>query len=310
MLEKLLLLAGLTVPLSKTDENKGWENRPFTTVWPEKEQKSAKASEVKKIIKKKPRHRTAFTTEQLRTLEKMFNSKRYIDRAQREELAASLGLRDRCIKIWFQNRRMKEKRSSESSCDTSIESYSTADSPPAYSEVKLEQMESLVPEYFDQANTYKPDSQCPNYSTAGSSSANVPIFSDDKLKELQMESLILKYGGQENSSNDESQYQLSESQYQLPESQYQFPESHYKLPESQYQMIPELPESEYQLPNGYYGNHNQYYGSSNSFPPNNTFYNDANVYSTQYYPNSGNYNTEENIQPQNWASFLSEMNYY
>ncbi|KAJ2947434.1 hypothetical protein O0L34_g17212 [Tuta absoluta] len=279
MLEKLLLLTGLTVPLCKTDENNGgWENRPFTTIWPEKQQKSAKGTDVKKIIKKKPRRRTAFTTEQIRSLENVFNTKRYIDREQREQLAASLGIHDKCIKFWFQNRRMKEKRVSESSCDTSIESTSTAGSPanvPTHSDAQQEeQVESLIPEYIGEGNAYNAKSQY-------------------QIPESQY-------------YLPESVYQPPELQYQLPQMQYQLPESQYQLPESQYQS----PESQYQLPNGYYGAYNQYYGSSNNMPPNNTFYNDTSVYPTQYYPNSGTYNTEVNIQPQNYASYLNEINYY
>ncbi|XP_054061464.1 homeobox protein vent1B-like [Rissa tridactyla] len=56
------------------------------------------------------RLRTAFSAEQLSTLESSFQRQQYLGAAERRRLAGRMGLSEVQIKTWFQNRRMKLKR--------------------------------------------------------------------------------------------------------------------------------------------------------------------------------------------------------
>ncbi|KAM8713864.1 hypothetical protein ACLKA7_014086 [Drosophila subpalustris] len=58
------------------------------------------------------RPRTAFSGTQLARLKHEFNENRYLTEKRRQQLSGELGLNEAQIKIWFQNKRAKLKKSS------------------------------------------------------------------------------------------------------------------------------------------------------------------------------------------------------
>ena len=56
------------------------------------------------------RYRTVYSKEQLQTLENVFLPKKYVDVRDRKSIAGEMGVTEKQIKTWFQNRRRRRRQ--------------------------------------------------------------------------------------------------------------------------------------------------------------------------------------------------------
>ncbi|XP_061704600.1 homeobox protein Hox-D8-like isoform X2 [Cydia pomonella] len=102
----------------------------------------------KAIIKRK-RKRTAFTTEQILALEKVFCKKPYVNRDERQALVEQLQVTDRAVKVWFQNRRIKSKREELEALEASSD-YSPMGATDSSDSFRLAYVEAQISQKTDE----------------------------------------------------------------------------------------------------------------------------------------------------------------
>ncbi|XP_045485178.1 homeobox protein Dlx2b-like [Pieris rapae] len=104
-------------------------------------------------VKKPKRVRTAFTTQQMMELELEYARTRYLDRNRRIELSDSLHLSEKTIKVWFQNRRMKDKKDRAEGLEEA-EATSTTESSPEMNVPSRYSYQPTQHDLYHQGNMY------------------------------------------------------------------------------------------------------------------------------------------------------------
>lgn len=125
---------------------------------------TAKDEETPSLRHRKPFQRVTYSDEQLSALAIKFEEKRYLTTEERHQLASDIGITDTQVKVWFQNRRAKEKRkrySKDSGLSQSPPNFVTRGVPQAHpssviqrnpdymnsmTSVNCGQMHSLIPQ--------------------------------------------------------------------------------------------------------------------------------------------------------------------
>uniref|UniRef100_A0A3Q3B2H2 Caudal type homeobox 1 b n=1 Tax=Kryptolebias marmoratus TaxID=37003 RepID=A0A3Q3B2H2_KRYMA len=93
----------------------------------------------------KDKYRVVYTDHQRLELEKEFHYSKYITIRRKAELATTLSLSERQVKIWFQNRRAKERKMNKKKLQQPASSTTTPTPPTAGSSdsVPLNQVPSV-----------------------------------------------------------------------------------------------------------------------------------------------------------------------
>lgn len=78
----------------------------------------------------KDKYRVVYTDHQRMELEKEFQYNRYITMRRKSELSMALSLSERQVKIWFQNRRAKERKINRKKLQQSQQASTTTPTPP------------------------------------------------------------------------------------------------------------------------------------------------------------------------------------
>lgn len=86
-----------------------YSDRPSSGPRTRRVKRTSTSEKIPVVDEKRPR--TAFSGEQLAKLKKEFTENRYLTERRRQQLSRDLGLNEAQIKIWFQNKRAKIKKS-------------------------------------------------------------------------------------------------------------------------------------------------------------------------------------------------------
>nr|AVD29927.1 engrailed 2 [Parhyale hawaiensis] len=95
------------------EDNTNWPAWVYCTRYSDRPSSGPRSRRIKRRDRnpEEKRPRTAFTTDQLNRLKKEFEDSKYLTEKRRQDLARELGLNESQIKIWFQNKRAKIKKS-------------------------------------------------------------------------------------------------------------------------------------------------------------------------------------------------------
>ncbi|XP_072113119.1 ventral anterior homeobox 2 [Mobula birostris] len=117
------------------------------------------------------RTRTSFTAEQLYRLEMEFRRCQYVVGRERTELARQLSLSETQVKVWFQNRRTKQKKDQSRNCDNC--SPGSSESNATCNVLRLLEQRRLLPAPPAAAAGLLPGGPSPPGSSAGNDGCNL-----------------------------------------------------------------------------------------------------------------------------------------
>uniref|UniRef100_A0A8C6M331 Caudal type homeobox 1a n=1 Tax=Nothobranchius furzeri TaxID=105023 RepID=A0A8C6M331_NOTFU len=109
--------------------------------------RSAPGGDHQRKTRTKDKYRVVYTDHQRQELEKEFQCNRYITMRRKSELSMALSLSERQVKIWFQNRRAKERKINRKKLQHSQQASTTTPTPPvmgAHADVPISPGTSLV----------------------------------------------------------------------------------------------------------------------------------------------------------------------